>query len=104
MRPEDLESWWESARSFCLLHEAAFPRVYRMKLLSFQLALASTPARGHSRRFLTLSSAVALLGANVRAAAMDLGANFWNLGWHRPNDWFQGFRMSAAITRGTRSV
>lgn len=63
-----------------------------MTPLSFGFAWASAPVLGHSRRFLTLCSAVALLGAHCHAAAMDLGANFWNLGWHRPNDCFQDFK------------
>lgn len=46
----------------------------------------------HSRFFLNLFSAVLLLTASLSAPAMDLGANFWNLGWHRPNDCFQDFK------------
>jgi len=25
-------------------------------------------------------------------SSMDLGVNFWNLGWHKPNDCFQDFK------------
>jgi len=40
----------------------------------------------------SLLSAVLLLSASLSARAMDLGANLWNLGWHRPNDCFQDYR------------
>lgn len=32
---------------------------------------------------------LAMLASALPASAMDLGSNFWNPGWHLPNDCFQ---------------
>lgn len=42
---------------------------------------------------LTLLAFVLLPLRSFAAPGMTLGANFWNLGCHRPNDCFQDFRQ-----------
>jgi len=39
-----------------------------------------------------LTPFLALVLLSASAAAMDLGTNFWNLGWHQPGDCFSDFR------------
>jgi hypothetical protein len=46
----------------------------------------------HHRSSLKLFFATLLISARLSAPAMELGANFWNLGWHRPSDCFQDYR------------
>ena len=40
-------------------------------------------------KLLSLGIALALAGHAVSASGMDLGTNFWNLGWHKSSDCFQ---------------
>jgi hypothetical protein len=48
----------------------------------------------YGKRLVSLIAFVAA-GSAVAAAAMDLGTNFWNPGWHRPNDCFRDVKNVA---------
>ncbi len=55
-----------------------------------------SPARNHRRRTPALALVLFALAVfswfGPAVSAMDLGGNFWNPGWHRPNDCFQDVR------------
>jgi hypothetical protein len=44
---------------------------------------------------MTLSTALLVWLLSLPAAAMELGGNFWNLGWHKSSDCFQDFKNVA---------
>jgi len=54
---------------------------------------SSTLDRGRAAHcFFWILAVIIILGLNPGILAMDLGTNFWNLGWHRPSDCFTNFK------------